>query len=194
MYHILTELKLRRIFRAVYFVYTNPPEGRVKVLLPEKELRKLLEDSPKNFKKSNIDRYMERPSATLCNGKYSILNDFCYANFLSYCTPVNKSSNTGEYHPDELNEYLLEDDHEECSYPQKIKLMISGETMPCRKVRQILRCHVPNKLLSPEKFAHHVMLLFFPFSDEDNCYQVVHHYITTSCRNKESRILQIGKK
>ena len=44
--------------------------------------------------------------------------------------------------------------------------MISGETMCCRKVRQILRYHVPNKLLSPEKFAHHAMLLFFPFRDE----------------------------
>ena len=50
--------------------------------------------------------------------------------------------------------------------PPKNKLMISGETMCCRKVRRILRYHVPNKLLSPEKFAHHVMLLFFPFRDE----------------------------
>ena len=25
---------------------------------------------------------------------------------------------------------------------------------------------MPNKLLSPEKFAHHAMLLFFPFRDE----------------------------
>ena len=38
--------------------------------------------------------------------------------------------------------------------------------MRCRKVRRNLRYHVPNKLLSPETFAHHVMLLFFPFRDE----------------------------
>ena len=25
---------------------------------------------------------------------------------------------------------------------------------------------MPNKLLSPEKFAHHVLLLFYPFRDE----------------------------
>ena len=50
--------------------------------------------------------------------------------------------------------------------PKKIKLMISGETMRYRKVRRILRYHVLNKLFSPEKFAHHVMLLFFPFRDE----------------------------
>ena len=44
--------------------------------------------------------------------------------------------------------------------------MISGKTTCCRIVRQILQYHVPNKLLSPEKYAHVVMLLFFPFRDE----------------------------
>ena len=36
VYLILSELKLRRIFSAVYFVNTNLPEERVQVLLPEK--------------------------------------------------------------------------------------------------------------------------------------------------------------
>ena len=49
---------------------------------------------------------------------------------------------------------------------KKNKLMISGETRRCCKVRRILRYHVPNKLLSPEKFAHHVLVLLFPFGDE----------------------------
>ena len=44
--------------------------------------------------------------------------------------------------------------------------MTSGETVRCRKIRpNILRYHEPNKLLSREKFAHH-MLLFHPFKDE----------------------------
>ena len=34
------------------------------------------------------------------------------------------------------------------------------------QIRQILRYHVPNKLLSPDKFAHHVLLLFYPFREE----------------------------
>ena len=38
--------------------------------------------------------------------------------------------------------------------------------MRCRKVRRILRYHVLNKLTSPEEFAHHVILLFFPCRDE----------------------------
>ena len=82
VYHILPELKLRRIFPAVYFVNTNLPEERIQVLLPEKELSKLPDNSPNNFKRSNIDRYMEKPSVTCCNGKHSVLNHFCYAEFL----------------------------------------------------------------------------------------------------------------
>ena len=131
VYHILLELKLSRIFPAVYFVNTNPPEERVQVLLSEKELSELPDDSPNIFKKSNIDRYMERLSATFCNGKYSILDNFCYAEFLAYYTLESKSSKTGEYQPDELDDNLIENNHEECSYPPKMKLMISGQTMRC---------------------------------------------------------------
>ena len=70
VYHILPELRLRRIFLAVYFVDTNPPEERVKILLCGKELNELPVYSQNIFKKSYIDRYMERPSATFRNGKY----------------------------------------------------------------------------------------------------------------------------
>ena len=38
--------------------------------------------------------------------------------------------------------------------------------MQCHKVKRILRYHVPNEVLCPEKFAHHVLLLFCPFRDE----------------------------
>ena len=94
VYHVLPELKLRRIFPAVYFVNTNLPEERLQVLLSEEELRELPDDSPSIFKKLNIDRYVERPSATFCNGKYSTLNEFCYAEFLAYYSLENKSSNS----------------------------------------------------------------------------------------------------
>ena len=48
VYHILLELKLRRIFLAVYFINTNPPEERVQVLLSEKSLSKT-PDNGSNF-------------------------------------------------------------------------------------------------------------------------------------------------
>ena len=103
------------------------------------------------------DRYMEIPSATFCSGKYGILEDFCHAGCLAYYTLENRLSKTCEYQPGKLDNNLIENNHEEFSYNKKNK---SGEAMRCRKVRRILRCHMPNKLLSPEKFAHHVLLLF----------------------------------
>ena len=38
--------------------------------------------------------------------------------------------------------------------------------MPCRKLRQIFQYHVSNKVLSLKKFAHHVLVFFYPFRDE----------------------------
>ena len=38
--------------------------------------------------------------------------------------------------------------------------------MRCRKVRRILRYHVSSEVLCPEKFAHHVDVLSYPFRGE----------------------------
>ena len=85
-------MKLRIIFQAVYFVNKNPSKERVQVLLSENELRELTDNSPKIFKESNIDSYLERQSPTFCNGKYNILGDFCHAEFSAYYALENKSS------------------------------------------------------------------------------------------------------
>ena len=84
VYHILPELKLRRILPAVHFINTNSPEERIQVLLSEKELSELPGNNSTIFKKSSIDCYMEKPSATFYNGKYNKLDYFCYAEFLTY--------------------------------------------------------------------------------------------------------------
>ena len=54
VYHILPELKLRRIVRAVCFVNTNLSKERVQVLFSVKELGKLPDNRPNIFKRSNI--------------------------------------------------------------------------------------------------------------------------------------------
>ena len=73
VYHISPELKLRRIFPVVHFVNTNILVERVQLLLSEKRLSELPDNRRNIFKRSNIDCYMESPSATFCNGKYSVL-------------------------------------------------------------------------------------------------------------------------
>ena len=183
----MPELKLRRIFPAGYFPNTNLPEEKVQVLPSEKKLSELLDYSPNIFKKSNFDRYVERPSATFCNGKYSASNDFCYAEFLSYYTLENKSSNSCEYQTDESDDSLIEKNHEESSYPKLIKLMISGERMRCRKVRRILRYHVRNKIIISREICLSCTIYSIHSETKKSCY---HHCIKINCNSKEPRILQ----
>ena len=62
-----------------------------------------------------------------------MLDEFYFAESLTYYTLENKPSKTGEYRLNELDDNLIENNHEECSYSPKIKMMISGGTMCCRK-------------------------------------------------------------
>ena len=78
-------------------------------------LKNLLDDSRNIFMKSNIDRYMKRPNVQFCNGKYSILDDFCYAELLVYYTHEKKSRKAIKYQSDELDHNLIENNHEGCS-------------------------------------------------------------------------------
>ena len=43
------------------------------------------------------------------------VDDFCYAEFLAYYTPENKASKTGEYQSGELDDNLIENNHEDSS-------------------------------------------------------------------------------
>ena len=74
---------------------------------------------------------------------------FCYAEFLTFYILEKKSNKTCEYQPDKLDGNLIENNHDECFYLQKINLIISGETMRCRKVRKLL--------------FHHALLFFYRF-------------------------------
>ena len=66
-------------FSRCYFVNINIPEERVHVFIPQTELSKL--PNTTIFKRGNIDRYLERPSATFCNRKYSVWTIFVTQNF-----------------------------------------------------------------------------------------------------------------
>ena len=84
VYHILPELHLRRVFPAVYFVNTNMPEDRSRI--QEQEIEKLLDGSKNIFERNNIDRYINRPNLSFCGGKYSVLDSFCFAEFVAHYT------------------------------------------------------------------------------------------------------------
>lgn len=49
---------------------------------------------------------------------------------------------------------------------KEMKLMKSQTKMKWYKLRRIFLYHESNKILYPEKFAHYLLLLFHPFTDQ----------------------------
>ena len=104
-------------------------------------------DRTDTFKRNNINRYLARPSVSFCDGKYSILDSFCFTEFTAYCSLIYKpkEANEGEeYKPDLLPDSLVERNHENMNYLKIIKLINSNEKIQCRKVRPVLKYHTPN--------------------------------------------------
>lgn len=48
----------------------------------------------------------------------------------------------------------------------KSALIDKNHVVSCRKERRILHCHIQNKVLLSEYFAHHLLLLFYPIKDK----------------------------
>ena len=61
---------------------------------------------------------MEKQSATFCNGIYSVLDNFHYAEFSAYYLLERKSSKACEYWLHELHDNLIENNHKDCSFSQ----------------------------------------------------------------------------
>ena len=63
---------------------------------------------------------------------------------------------------------ILELNHTPCNYPRIIPLMNSKEKLKCRQVKAVLRYHVPNCHKHLEKYAHHLLFMFYPFRNEQD--------------------------
>lgn len=130
-------------------------------------MEELPDDSIEVFKKNNLDRYMERPNITFKKGQYAVLDRFCYAEFLSYyyldTKPLPSANN--DCQPEVLDD---DDSNTPLRYPKIIPLMSSKEKMRCRNVKKILRYHIPNPVVNAEAYAHHLLMLFYPFRKESD--------------------------
>jgi len=58
------------------------------------------------------------------------------------------------------------DDSLICTCPKFVLLMGSKEVLKRRNVKRVLRYHIPNEFSQPEAYAHHLLMLFFPFRNE----------------------------
>jgi len=77
------------------------PEKRYRVCLSEKELKYLPEDSTAVFKRNMIDRYCDRPNITFANSRHSMLDGFCYSEFLRYYS-IKRTNKENDSQPNEL--------------------------------------------------------------------------------------------
>ena len=159
VYHILPELWLRKTFPGVTFANSNTPDHRYIMFRTEKEILELDDKRKDVFKRNMLDRYINRPNPTFANGIYSVLDQFCYAEFLRYYYLSPKPIENGSQ-PEEFPDKVLERNHDALRYPRCIPLMSSKEKLKCRKVPAILRFHSPNKDKDFELYAHHLLFLF----------------------------------
>ena len=136
VYHILPGQWLRKTFPGVIFANINIPEKRFRIFLCKNEISDLPEDSKNLFKRNMVDRYIDRPDMTSFGGKYSLLNSFCYGEFLRfYYLAPNVKVKENDYQPEELvDEVMEETDNIDHIYPKVIPLMSTKEKLKCRKI------------------------------------------------------------
>ena len=72
--------------------------------------------------------------------------------------------------PEILTDDLIFINQEGRLLPKTIPLMSSKEKLQCRKVKAVLRYHTPNREKHPEKYAHHVLFMFYPFRKESDLF------------------------
>ena len=87
-----------------------------------------------------IDRYIDRPNLSFGDGKYSILDSFCLAEFLRYYYLAPFKSKDNDYQPEILHDDLVEHNHVlGNNYPTQIPMMSSNEKLKCGKVPYVLK-------------------------------------------------------
>ena len=95
------------------------------------------------------------------------MNNMGYAEFLAYYyLDLSKKDQENDNQPIVLSDELME---KNCThtFPSVIPLMSSKEKLKCRKIRAVLRYHVPNRHKYPEKYAHHLLFMYYPFRSEN---------------------------
>ena len=166
VYRCMPELWLRKIFPKALFVNTDFPQNRLRIPKSQDDLEELEDDSTDIFKSNIIERYSNRPKSIVSVDKLC-LAEFAAFYYKDYKIP---SDETNDAQPDILTDKVAELQHSNIctteALPDKIKLLVTNEVMKCRKIRAVVRFHTPNKTKEPEKFFHHLLMLYFPWRDE----------------------------
>ena len=169
VYRCMPELWLRNVFPKTVFVSTDLPEKRVRVTKSQQELDELDDDSTDIYKSNIIERYSIRPDSN------TTIDNLCLAEFAAYYykeynTDPTKNDAQPEILTDDLTELHIQSTTNTdiiSLLPPKIKLLNTNEVMKCRKTRAVIRYHTPNKTKDPDKYFHHLRMLYYPCRNED---------------------------
>ena len=77
--------------------------------------------------------------------------------------------------------------------PDRIKLVNSKEIMKCRKIKAVIRYHTPNKRKEPEKYFHHLLMLYFPWRNEQEFFGEDQTYISKFYEPDVQEVVQCNK-
>lgn len=168
VYRCMPELWLRTIFPKTVFVSTDLPDKRLRVAKNQQELDELEDDSTDIYKSNITERYSIRPSYI------QSVNNMCLAEFAAYYYKDYKSDITEiiDAQPEVLTDDIISQLHVDTAgegtsiLPKKIKLMNGKEIMKCRVVKAVIRYHTPNKTKEPERYFHHLLMLYYPWRQE----------------------------
>ena len=116
-----------------------------------------------------LNCYLDRPSKSFQNGTYKVIDQLCFAEFLSYYYIVKKPAGNSENvcQPVLLDDTIMESNHAETHFPKAIPLMAFKEKLHCRKVKAVLRYYQPSPTKLIDQYAHHLLFSFYPFRDEE---------------------------
>ena len=165
VYRAMPELWLRKTFPGTVFVSTGLPEERIRIAKCQEELEALDDESTDIYKSNIIERYSQRPRS---------IEQLCLAEFAAYYYKEYRSNPDDildDVQPNILSDDLVEAAHDnncDASLPSKIKLVNSNEVMKCRKVKAVIRFHTPNKDKEPERYFHHLLMLYLPWRKEND--------------------------
>lgn len=182
VYRCLPMLYLRKIFPGTLFVDTNLKDDRVRMLRSRAELEELEPDSSDIYCSGIHAKYADRPTVQFKLGKFAAVDKICLADFASmyyrfygktgvyeYLTDYQPST-LDEYDEDHNEEEDVADDEDDLNsralLPDKFPLMSSKVVYTLRRVPGVIRFHKFNFEKEPEKFYHHVLLLYLPWRCE----------------------------
>ena len=192
VYRCMPELWLRKILPKTLFVSTDFAENRVRFAKKQQELDELDDDSTDIFKSNIIVRYSDRLK------NMPVVNDMCLALFAAHYFKDYKIdfNEVSDSQPEVLSDDFIESQNIEnhnTGLPDRIKLVNSKEIMKCRKIKAVIRYHTPNKRKEPEKYFHHLLMLYFSWRNEQELFGEDQTYISKFYEPEVQEVVQRNK-